>query len=319
MNSLLEKVPFIDTELWKVKRDSPLHQQANLFIHTTWGTLRNGQAPPIFPGPQPTSIARRHLPLLRQNQYLVCEKTDGTRYGLICFMFDGKKMCMLVNRALDMYLLSLNMPRTAYKGTFLDGELVRATDPPAWSFVVYDGVVISGEHIGSRTLEHRLEACTRFVTGISRAAKDPVRHIYVKRFWDLGSLGDLLTHEFPYETDGLVFTPNQEPVRAGTHDTLFKWKPRDKNTIDFQVKGRRLFVQEKGLLVYECDIDEEYPDGTIVECTYIPHMRRWVPIGVRTDKQHPNSRRTFYKTLENIREDIQLDEFEIIAAEAACK
>ena len=48
---------------------------------------------------------------------------------------------------------------------------------------------------------------------------------------------------------------------------------------------------------------------TIVECKYISHLRKWVPIGVRTDKHHPNNRRTFYKTLENIREDIQLNEF----------
>tara|TARA_B110000285_G_scaffold214475_1_gene259835 strand:- start:281 stop:1213 length:933 start_codon:yes stop_codon:yes gene_type:complete len=308
MNSLFEKVSFIDTEVWKVKKDSPLHQQANLFIHTTWGTLRNGQAPPIFPGPQPTSIARRHLPLLKQNQYFVCEKTDGTRYGLICFMFDGKKMCMLVNRALDMYLLSLNMPRTSYKGTFLDGELVKLNDG-TWNFVVYDGVMISGDNIGGLILQRRLDICCKFTLGILRTSKDLVKHIYVKNFWKLEDLEKLMTHDFKYETDGLVFTPNNEPIRVGTHDTLFKWKPRDKNTIDFQVKGKRLFIQEKGLLVYECDIDQEYPEDTIVECKYIIHLRKWVPIGVRTDKHHPNNRRTFYKTLENIREDIQINEF----------
>ena len=308
MNNLFEKVSFIDTDVWKVKKDSPLHQHANIFIHTIWGTLRNGRAPPIFPGPQPTSIARRHLPLLKQNQYFVCEKTDGTRYGLICFMFEGKKMCMLVNRALDMYLLSLNMPRTAYKGTFLDGELVRLKDG-TWNFVVYDGVIISGEQIGGLILEDRLGICNKFATGILRTTKDPVKHVYVKRFWNLDSLDDLLSHEFPYETDGLVFTPNQEPLRVGTHDTLFKWKPRDMNTVDFQVKGKRLFVQEKGSLVYECDIDQDFPDDTIVECKYISHLRKWEPIGIRTDKHHPNNRRTFYKTLENIREDIKVTEF----------
>tara|TARA_R110002153_G_scaffold73871_4_gene192558 strand:- start:556 stop:1488 length:933 start_codon:yes stop_codon:yes gene_type:complete len=308
MNNLFDKVPFIDTEVWRVKKDSPLHKEANLFIHTTWGTLRNGQAPPIFPGPQPTSIARRHLPLLKQNQYFVCEKTDGTRYGLICFMFEGKKMCLLVNRALDMYILSMNMPRSAYKGTFLDGELVKLNDG-TWNFVVYDGVMISGDNIGGLILQCRLDICCKFTLGILRTSKDLVKHIYVKNFWKLEDLEKLMTHDFKYETDGLVFTPNNEPIRVGTHDTLFKWKPRDKNTIDFQVKGKRLFIQEKGLLVYECDIDQEYPEDTIVECKYIIHLRKWVPIGVRTDKHHPNNRRTFYKTLENIREDIQINEF----------
>ena len=308
MDSLLEKVPFLDTDVWKVKHNSSLHQEANHFIHTIWGTLRNGQAPPIFPGPQPTSIARRHLPLLKQNEYFVCEKTDGTRYGLICFMSNGKKMCLLVNRALDMYILPMNMPRSAYKGTFLDGELVKLKDG-TWNFVVYDGVIISGEPIGGLILQQRLDICCKFTLGILRSPKDPVKHVYVKNFWKLSDIDKLLTHDFKYETDGLVFTPNQDPVRVGTHDTLFKWKPKEKNTVDFQVKGKRLHVQDRGLLVYECDIDQEYPDDTIVECMYIPHLRKWTPIGVRTDKHHPNNRRTFYKTLENIREDIQINEF----------
>ena len=308
MNNLLEKVSFIDTELWKIKKDSPLHNHANTFLHTVWGTLRDGKPPPIFPGPQPTSIARRHIKLLKQNEYFVCEKTDGTRYGLLCFMYEGKKMCIIVNRALDMYLVPLNMPRSSYKGTFLDGELVKLKNG-TWNFVVYDGVMIYGEYIGNQTLQHRLEICYQITTGILRTPKDSIKRVYVKQFWKLQDLDKLLACEFPYETDGLVFTPNQEPVRVGTHDTLFKWKPREKNTIDFQVKKKRLYVQERGTLIYECDIEDEYPDDTIVECAYIPHLRKWTPIGVRTDKHHPNNRRTFYKTLENIREDIQVNEF----------
>jgi mRNA guanylyltransferase len=35
----------------------------------------------------------------------------------------------------------------------------------------------------------------------------------------------------------------------------------------------------------------------------------WKPIKVRTDKTHPNNRRTFYRTLVNIKEDIKMSEF----------
>ena len=311
---MLEKVSHIDTSLWKVIKDSPLHKDACMFLHTTWGTLRNGVPPPIFPGPQPTSIARRHFPTLKQNHYYACEKTDGTRYGLMCLMSQGKKICLIVNRALDMYLVSMNMPRNAYKGTFLDGELVKFKDG-SWNFVVYDGVSISGEHIGALILEHRLGVCHQFCTGILQTSKDPLKKVYVKKFWVMNDLQNLLAQDFPYETDGLVFTPNNEPIRVGTHDTLFKWKPRDKNTIDFQVKKRKnawgLYVQEKGSLIFESEIHDEgdFKEDMILECKYITNLRKWSPIGVRTDKHHPNNRRTFYKTLENIREDIQVHEF----------
>ena len=38
------------------------------------------------------------------------------------------------------------------------------------------------------------------------------------------------------EVDGLVFTPINEPIRIGTHETMFKWKPQAKNTVDFLMK-----------------------------------------------------------------------------------
>ena len=36
--------------------------------------------------------------------------------------------------------------------------------------------------------------------------------------------------------DGLVFTPVYDPIRLGTHETMFKWKPLEKNTVDFLMK-----------------------------------------------------------------------------------
>jgi len=59
------------------------------------------------------------------------------------------------------------------------------------------------------------------------------------------------------EMDGLIFTPINEPIRIGTHETMFKWKPRNKNTIDFLVK--------KGPTVKHLDV---YPDTMYGGCIY---------------------------------------------------
>jgi hypothetical protein len=133
--------------------------------------------------------------------------------------------------------------------------------------------------------------------------------------------------------DGLVFTPVNEPVRIGTHETMFKWKPLEKNTVDFLMKKEpsretpgfkpgplawRLYIQEKGKMYFESEIplnriaDEPwFEDGAIVECMYMTWEEPmwWKPLKRRRDKTHPNNRRTFYRTIVNIKENIKMKEF----------
>jgi hypothetical protein len=78
-----------------------------------------------------------------------------------------------------------------------------------------------------------------------------------------------------------------------------------------------MYVQEKGQLIFESEIFPErcpefdIKEDTIMECQYIhwEWPRWWKPLNIRTDKVHPNNRRTFYRTLTNISENIQLHEF----------
>jgi mRNA guanylyltransferase len=102
---------------------------------------------------------------------------------------------------------------------------------------------------------------------------------------------------------------------------MFKWKPRDSNTIDFLFTRRSsskwgMYVQEKGKYIFESELSNELAldgtvEGSIVECQYMhdDSPRWWKPMNIRTDKTHPNNRRTFYRTLTNISENIQLNEF----------
>jgi hypothetical protein len=300
---------------WIVKVDSPLYVEAVKCFCGAWGTTKAS----IFPGPQPVSIERAHFSILKKNTYMVCEKTDGVRTALMAFTFGTKKVILLINRALRMTYVSINLPTAAYKGTLLDCELIGKT------LMVYDGVWVSGIDIKPRMLTDRLSLVNTFVNGILRMARDPVL-VKLKTMVPLRDLDNYyrtVIPTLPYQTDGLIFTPVDEPVRLGTHNTMFKWKPRDTNTIDFQVKWHdnnkrcALYVQEKGSLIFESDIPDPSPymdmlrEDTIVECTYLTqeYPMWWKPIGVRNDKTYPNSRFTFYRTLVNIREDIQWQEF----------
>ena len=312
--SELEKVSYIDANLWKISKHSETYTYLVNFLHTTWNSSNKN----YFPGPQPISIERKHFGILRRNNYVVCEKTDGIRHALLAVMYNEKKMCVLVDRAQEMYLLPLNLPRPMFQGTVMDGELVKTEQ--GWVFMVYDCLLISNKHVGHLDLVKRIEEVSGPIAGIMKMAKDPIK-VKVKTFWPLQKFDEFMKQEFPYETDGIVLTPVNEPVRIGTHETLFKWKPRDQNTIDFQFKWQNqkwcMYVQEHGKLVFESEIypeklgDFEVREDMIIECQYIhwDWPRWWKPLYVRTDKVHPNNRRTFYRTLINISENIELTEF----------
>ena len=89
-----------------IKPESPLYKYVVGFIHKTWGSKD------YFPGPQPVSIEYRHFPIVKGGQYVVCEKTDGERHMMVALMFEGKKKCIFVNRAFNMFELSIDLKKS---------------------------------------------------------------------------------------------------------------------------------------------------------------------------------------------------------------
>tara|TARA_B110000211_G_scaffold21146_1_gene21918 strand:+ start:416 stop:1363 length:948 start_codon:yes stop_codon:yes gene_type:complete len=306
-----------------IKLESPLYKYVVQYIHTKWGSKD------YFPGPQPISIEYKHFPILKGAEYLVCEKTDGERYMMVALMFEGKKKCVFVNRSFNMFEVPINLKKSAYDGTILDGELYEDT------LMVYDAVWVNGESVWDLNLMKRLDAARGVMKSIIYMKSDKFR-LKCKTFHEMRDFRKFMDEYLPtvqQKVDGLVFTPVNEPIRLGTHETMFKWKPQEQNTVDFLMKwepsretpgfkpGRptwRLYVQEKGKLFFESEIPhgrmEDKPwfeDGAIVECQYITWEEPlwWKPLKRRTDKNYPNNRRTFYRTIVNIKENIKMKEF----------
>lgn len=293
METDLERSEFFG--LWKIKDASPTHNALRAYVQKTWETPDASR----FPGPQPVSIERCHFPLLKKQPYLVCEKTDGVRLMLVCFEHGGKKFCALLNRAFEAHIVSLTIPRD----TVLDGELVQQKTG-RWLYLVYDAIYIKGEDVRLKSLDLRLAMATKTTRLIIKSAKDPFE-VKTKMMFPLAKISEMPPLDaFPYETDGVVFTPVNEPVRMGTHETMFKWKPRDRITIDFYFRDNILHIQDRGnfLRVATMYPPGTYPPGTIVECGY--GEKGWYAVKVRTDKTHPNNKRTYHRTIVNLRENI---------------
>lgn len=267
------------------------------FITDSWGSK-----PDVFPAPQPVSIERQHIPVLHNNKYLVTDKTDGVRHLLVCF---GSEI-MMVNRKFEMIPVDFSLPNWVSRGVVIDGELM--TDG---SYIIYDVVMMCGKIVANLKLPRRLLAAAEFV----RRVGNP--QLRIKKFYTMHRFDDFYNNILPhvgYQTDGLIFVPVDEPVATGTQNTMFKWKPQSKNTIDFLVSLRSdgsygMYIQERGNLIFQQILNHpEYAvDNTIVECRR--NGLNWEPIMVRTDKSYPNSRFTYYKTLKNIRENIEPHEF----------
>ena len=280
------------------------------FIARAWGS----NDPERFPGPQPISIERRHFPLLLKQPYLVCEKTDGVRQMLVCL----EKRCFLIDRAFHLEEIRACVP----SDTIFDCERVDGL------LLVYDAVMVKGESLLKKPLTERLAAAEKVIKSIIRMSKDQVT-IRLKKMRPLAEVEHVLSASYPYETDGLIFTPINEPIRMGTHETMFKWKPRETITVDFLVRSTGdsidrmggkfetvygMYIADRQRLVYIAHFntiagykDLETFEDKVVECSY--GDKGWNLVKVRQDKTHPNNVRTYERTLVNIREDIKPQEF----------
>lgn len=297
-----------------IARDSHVHKSVVSFISWVFGSN-----PERFPGCQPISIERRHFHTLTSNDYVVTEKTDGLRQFVVALKIGQEKRSFIVNRAFDVLEVRLRLGPKAYDGTILDAELLGS------HLYVFDAIFIDGMACGHLDFLSRLERIERFIAQVICMKNDPYK-LRLKQFHAFTDFEHFVDAYLPSLTDvkvdGVIFIPVNEHVKMGTHETMYKYKNLEKNTIDFKLEWDhtrtvwRLYLQDKGKPVYELDTSANEPwfkSGMVVECAYDARTDQWVPQFERTDKNFPNNRRTYYRTLVNIKENLQLEDFKELA------
>ena len=282
-----------------------------------------------FPGPQPVTVEKKDFELLKKEEYVVCEKTDGERYVMLLINIDNKPMCFIINRNNELYFLSLAFKKEVFEGSIFDGELIK-TKENSWNYLIHDCMIYNGKNYMEISHDLRYSAVIDFITKRYVNKSTDCFNIKTKIFYIYGNkLLETWNHivkTTENEIDGLIFTPVNEPIKFGRDYNLLKWKME--HTIDFFVKkvGKKINLSgyRKNDYYLFKSLTETNPsfklitdfnlkrgnlkDGVIIEFKY-NNLEIFTPYRIRSDKNKPNGEITINNTLKNIEEAITITSF----------
>jgi hypothetical protein len=280
-----------------------------------------------FPGAHPVALDQSNVDLLLTQEYVVCEKTDGERFLL---MIDERGQCAFIDRKMHFYKRKSEAERRHHhrhhhqhldsnelkslRNSLLDGELVKNTINERVCFLVFDVLVFRKDDVRRRSYTDRMQTLHN---SHPFSFHGP---IVVKWMYPISDAMNILSRPHPYNTDGLIFTSASAPYKAGTCQTMLKWKPEELISIDFGISnpsdGNKYFmyVAERGEFKryyfggessIELEIGEEDRQRAneilrkkicIVECVFNPLSQQWKVIKIREDKNLPNDVRVVENT-----------------------
>jgi hypothetical protein len=304
-----------DRPVWQV-----LHEDRDAILDATYDLWGMNRRPDRFAGPTCVSIERKDFEVLGADLYWVCEKTDGIRYIMTCMVYHGLNIIAIINRNHEVFLLGIDLPTPFFSGTVLDGEIAINKKTKRAHYLAFDAMAIAGERVADKTFGTRMSA----LLGLVSLAVQPTTNAVVvqpKKFFPMAAMQEFvafkkLIGEY-FDDDGVVFTPDAMPVETFRHRKMFKWKRADGHTVDFVVAENfsiNVFdaatkkIKKVGTLrTQTTERGETIREGDIVECGI--QGANWHPLMVRTDKTHSNDVETFRRTIGNVKENIQFEEF----------
>ncbi|GJD12910.1 mRNA-capping enzyme [Galdieria sulphuraria] len=223
-----------------------------------------------FPGTLPLTLSRRHIDMICHNDYVLLEKSDGTRYFLLIL----ENHAFLIDRKYSFYPIvpkppfplpneAMNSTVQEHHETLLDGELCVNLATDTWEYLVYDVVAIQGDHrIGQKNYRSRMLAVEDWVVRprLLAASTAGSLRIRIKDVYEKTEIDRLFSRiyknedrDYVYENghrfdgcvcnrnDGLIFTPVQLAYPLKSCSALLKWKYPLYNSVDFM-----LFIEVDG-------------------------------------------------------------------------
>lgn len=190
-----------------------------------------------FIGSHPVTFSKESIQHLLQEDYLVCEKSDGIR--LMLFIYEG--IVYFYDRKNKFYQTDL-----IFKAQFqflFDGEMY--LEDKTYIFAIFDTLLFDSKPRLQASLNKRLWYGFEFEKIVQKGfikrkndSEFKMFHIIGKIMFKSYAFLDILNGIplLKHENDGLIFTPVNEPYLIASRTKIFKWKPAHLNTIDFLIK-----------------------------------------------------------------------------------
>lgn len=209
-----------------------------------------------FPGSQPISFGISHIQRLENDDYWVCEKSDGVRVLLFVYtVSESDQSIYLIDRhnnyrQVDGFFFPHHEhPKMPLRNSIIDGELVLDVDPrtkrETLNFLCFDCLVIDDQNVMTRWLDKRYgrlkewfyRPYQKMLREFPQVAATHPFQISVKET-SLSYTLDQVFQSIPnlrHGNDGLIYTRVSTPYMPGTDQNILKWKPPSENSIDFKL------------------------------------------------------------------------------------
>ena len=180
---------------------------------------------------QVTTLERQHIPKLINAQYAVTEKADGER---VFIYIDNNKNVYKINPSsviLDKIFISKSMINET--NTLIDGELVTVNKKEI--FLGFDILFYKNIDYRNYNLPKRLKCLNLIVDSLNKyktGVKFTIKRFYMENIFKNSSyIWSNKEKLFPYNLDGLIFTPIRGSYLSNL--PILKWK--DKHSIDIRM------------------------------------------------------------------------------------
>ena len=188
-----------------------------------------------FVGAQPETLHKDKISTIYKSDYSITDKADGDRVFL--FVDKSGDVYILDSNLNHVFRTDIKQKNKDYYSSIIDAELVRSENKIcilAFDLLYYGNKDIRGDK--NYLLKKRLEKLDEIIGNLSTSDyyETTLKKYYFGNVFSASKKILDSIHDKPYENDGLIFTPVNEPYSISKKwPSLLKWKPAELNTIDF--------------------------------------------------------------------------------------